>query len=89
MWWAKHPESRLLVKIDFFILSFCCVTYFFNYLDRSNLTNAYVSGMEEELGFEGNQFNVINTVFTVGYILGRSLLIWHSPTFHRASSSRL
>ncbi|KAL4865108.1 hypothetical protein BDV12DRAFT_155808 [Aspergillus spectabilis] len=71
MWWAKDPESRLLVKIDFFILSFCCVTYFFNYLDRSNLTNAYVSGMEEELGFEGNQFNVINTVFTVGYILGQ------------------
>lgn len=65
------PERRLLCKIDFFILSFCCVTYFFNYLDRSNLTNAYVSGMQEELGFQGNQLNVINTVFTVGYILGQ------------------
>ena len=39
--------------------------YFTNYLDRSNLNNAYVSGMKEELGFEGNQLNVINTVFTV------------------------
>ncbi|KAL3481355.1 major facilitator superfamily domain-containing protein [Aspergillus californicus] len=71
MWWIKNPERRLLAKIDFFILSFCCVTYFFNYLDRSNLTNAYVSGMEEELAFEGNQLNVINTIFTVGYILGQ------------------
>lgn len=65
------PERRLLWKIDFFILSFCCVTYFFNYLDRSNLTNAYVSGMQEELAFHGNQLNVINTVFTVGYIIGQ------------------
>lgn len=65
------PERRLLFKIDFFILTFCCVTYFFNYLDRSNLTNAYVSGMKEELGFEGNQLTVINTVFTVGYIIGQ------------------
>lgn len=65
------PERRLLCKVDFFILSFCCVTYFFNYLDRSNLTNAYVSGMKEELGFRGNQLNVINTIFTVGYIVGQ------------------
>lgn len=40
-------------------------------LDRSNLANAYVSGMKEELGFVGNQFNQINTCFTVGYILGQ------------------
>ncbi|KAL6232364.1 hypothetical protein BDW75DRAFT_22444 [Aspergillus navahoensis] len=71
MRWAKDPETKLLVKIDWFILSFCCVTYFFNYLDRSNLTNAYVSGMEEELSFHGNQLNQINTVFTVGYIIGQ------------------
>ncbi|KAM3085784.1 hypothetical protein ACMFMG_002845 [Clarireedia jacksonii] len=42
-----------------------------NYLDRSNLANAYVSGMKEELGFVGKQYNLINTVFTVGYIIGQ------------------
>ncbi|TAQ88360.1 hypothetical protein B7494_g3303 [Chlorociboria aeruginascens] len=45
--------------------------YFMNYLDRSNLTAAYVSGMKVELAFHGNQFNVINTVFTVGYVVGQ------------------
>jgi ACS family pantothenate transporter-like MFS transporter len=59
-------EGKLLRKIDAFILSFCCLCYFANYLDRSNLNNAYVSGMKEELNFKGNQLNVINTVFTVG-----------------------
>ncbi|KAH2225012.1 hypothetical protein KXV37_007631 [Aspergillus fumigatus] len=64
-------ESKLRFKIDFFILTFCCITYFFNYLDRANLSNAYVSGMKEELAFHDNQLNVINTIFTVGYILGQ------------------
>ncbi|CAK7272458.1 hypothetical protein SEPCBS119000_005134 [Sporothrix epigloea] len=67
-----RPGERALVqKIDFFILSFCCISYFVNYLDRSNLTNAYVSGMKEDLSFVGNQLNVINTCFTVGYIIGQ------------------
>ncbi|KAJ5241700.1 Pantothenate transporter liz1 [Penicillium citrinum] len=64
-------EAKLLRKIDTFILSFCCLCYFANYLDRSNLNNAYVSGMKEELDFKGNELNVINTVFTVGYIVGQ------------------
>ncbi|KAJ0423036.1 major facilitator superfamily domain-containing protein [Aspergillus carlsbadensis] len=64
-------ERKLLRKLDAFILSFCCLCYFANYLDRTNLNNAYVSGMREELNFQGNQLNQINTVFTVGYIVGQ------------------
>ncbi|KAG6366097.1 hypothetical protein INS49_000273 [Diaporthe citri] len=67
-----RPGERLLVqKVDFFILTFCCLSYFMNYLDRSNLANAYVSGMKEEIGFVGDQLNQINTCFTVGYVLGQ------------------
>jgi ACS family pantothenate transporter-like MFS transporter len=40
-------------------------------LDRTNLANAYVSGMKEDLGFQGDQLNQINTCFTVGYVLGQ------------------
>ncbi|KAK7416652.1 hypothetical protein QQZ08_011918 [Neonectria magnoliae] len=64
-------ESVLIQKVDFFILTFCCLSYFVNYLDRSNLANAYVSGMKDELGFVGDQLNQINTCFTVGYVLGQ------------------
>ncbi|PGH01800.1 hypothetical protein AJ80_08967 [Polytolypa hystricis UAMH7299] len=68
---SKPGEKKLLRKLDFFILTFCCLMYFANYLDRSNLNNAYVSGMKEDLDFQGNQLNLINTIFTVGYILGQ------------------
>ncbi|KAI0393894.1 MFS general substrate transporter [Xylariaceae sp. FL0594] len=67
-----QPGERALVrKIDFFILSFCCLSYFTNYLDRSNLNNAYVSGMKEELGFVGNQLNQVSAAFTSGYVVGQ------------------
>ncbi|KAK8057304.1 MFS general substrate transporter [Apiospora saccharicola] len=41
-----------------------------NYLDRQNLANAYVSGMKEEIGFTGIQYNLTVTIFLVGYIVG-------------------
>ncbi|RDW75527.1 hypothetical protein BP6252_06669 [Coleophoma cylindrospora] len=63
-------ERALLRKVDTFILSYLCLSQFVNYLDRSNLANAYVSGMKEEVGFVGNAYNKTVTIFTVGYIIG-------------------
>ncbi|KAG2751526.1 MFS general substrate transporter [Suillus brevipes Sb2] len=72
--WGEIPSSklerRLLLKLDWFILSYCCLMYFTNYLDRANVNNAYVSGMRQELNMQGNDFNKINTIFTCGYIVG-------------------
>ncbi|KAM5352620.1 hypothetical protein ACJ41O_005342 [Fusarium nematophilum] len=67
----KPGERRLVQKIDFFILTFCCLSYLVNYLDRSNINNAYVSGMREDLGFQGDQLNQIFTCFTIGYVFGQ------------------
>ncbi|KAI1175800.1 major facilitator superfamily domain-containing protein [Nemania sp. FL0916] len=64
-------ERKLVRKIDFFILTFCCLSYFTNYLDRTNLNNAYVSGMKEELGFVGDQLNQVQAAFTAGYVVGQ------------------
>ncbi|KAI1194745.1 major facilitator superfamily domain-containing protein [Nemania serpens] len=64
-------EKKLVRKIDFFILTFCCLSYFTNYLDRSNINNAYISGMKEELGFVGDQLTQIQAAFTAGYVVGQ------------------
>lgn len=71
IFWGPRPstseERKLLFKIDWFVLSFCCLLYWVNYLDRLNLSNAYVSGMKEDLNMRADQFNLINTCFSVGY----------------------
>ncbi|KAI9739554.1 MAG: hypothetical protein M1834_006270 [Cirrosporium novae-zelandiae] len=45
---------------------------FFNkYLDQQNVTNAYSSGMSDDLGFgPGNELSKMNTYFNIGIILG-------------------
>ncbi|BGP44626.1 hypothetical protein JCM10450v2_000440 [Rhodotorula kratochvilovae] len=56
--------------------------YFSNYLDRANLSAAYVSGMKEALGMTGNDLNKVNTCFTVGYtiaMLPQNLLVQVVP----------
>jgi ACS family pantothenate transporter-like MFS transporter len=45
--------------------------YWSNYLNRANFTNAYVSGMKEDLHFKGNEYSQVNVVFTIGYIVGQ------------------
>lgn len=72
--WGKPPASKaerdLLFKIDWFVLSYVCLNYWINYIDRSNYSNAYLSGMQEALHMTGFEYNTVNTCFTVGYTIG-------------------
>lgn len=78
-------EKKLLFKIDLFILTYGCLAYFTKWLDQANLSNAYVSGMREDLQMYGNQYNLASTCFSVGQILGpipaNILLTWIPPRF--------
>ncbi|TCD64346.1 hypothetical protein EIP91_004215 [Steccherinum ochraceum] len=68
--WDKPPEERkFLAKLDASRVadSVCLSTY----LDQQNVTNAYVSGMKEDLGLHGNQLNYITTAWTCGYVIGQ------------------
>ncbi|GAV54277.1 hypothetical protein ZYGR_0AK07800 [Zygosaccharomyces rouxii] len=71
--WGNAPadprERKLLFKTDVLVMSFVCLNYWINYVDRTNVSNAYVSGMKEDLHMTGDDFNLINTLFTVGYIV--------------------
>jgi len=46
-------------------------------IDTSNITNAFVSGMKEDLHLYGNEYNYIVVAWTIGYIIGQlvSLLL--------------
>jgi MFS transporter, ACS family, pantothenate transporter len=73
LWHPKgttRSEKKLLHKIDFFILTYGCLAFFTKWLDQANLSNAYVSGMREDLEMFGTEFNLAVTCFQVGQILG-------------------
>ncbi|KAF4873163.1 putative transporter SEO1 [Colletotrichum siamense] len=40
-------ERRVILKLDFFILTYAFVGFWILYIDRGILTNAYISGMRE------------------------------------------
>ncbi|TFK48144.1 MFS general substrate transporter [Heliocybe sulcata] len=70
--WDKSPEERrFLNKLDACLLSYAALSYFSKYLDQQNITNAYVSGMQEDLKLHGNQLNYITTAWTCGYVIGQ------------------
>ena len=49
------------------------ILYLLSHIDRGNIGNAKIEGMDKDLGFTGNQYNIVSTIFFVPYIIfGRS-----------------
>lgn len=53
-------------KLDFYLITILSLGYFIKNLDSSNISNAFVSGMKEDLSMNGDQVNLIDTAWTVG-----------------------
>ncbi|PMD33348.1 MFS general substrate transporter [Hyaloscypha variabilis F] len=63
-------EERAFVwRLDLIFLTIGFLGYTFKYLDQSNISNAYVSGMKEDLKLYGNQLNYFTTYFNIGYMI--------------------
>ncbi|KAI0602370.1 major facilitator superfamily transporter [Biscogniauxia sp. FL1348] len=66
----RTPEERDLVRrLDIFLMTFGCISQVIKYLDQQNISNAYVSGMKEDLGLYGNELNYFTTYFNVAYCI--------------------
>ncbi|ORY88672.1 major facilitator superfamily domain-containing protein [Leucosporidium creatinivorum] len=78
-WFSKTDtpaERRLIVKLDLLIVLFSVACYWVKYLDQTNISNAYVSGMSKELGFHGNELVQFQTVYIVGAAVMQLPFIW-------------
>ncbi|KAF7155645.1 hypothetical protein CNMCM5623_008187 [Aspergillus felis] len=65
----EKRERLLIRKIDFYILPLVVLLYLFSFLDRVNIGNARLYGLEEDLGLVGNQYQVAVSIFFVTYCL--------------------
>ncbi|RMZ82981.1 hypothetical protein DV737_g1792, partial [Chaetothyriales sp. CBS 132003] len=66
---SSVSEGKLVTKIDLHVVPVLSVMYLVAFLDRTNVANAAIFGLQEDLGLVGNQYNTALTVFFVPYIL--------------------
>ncbi|KAL6365812.1 hypothetical protein LRP88_00389 [Fusarium phalaenopsidis] len=62
-------EKSLLRKLDAKLLPAVGVLYLLSFLDRSNVGNARIEGMVDDLNMTGNQYLTGLTLYFVGYVL--------------------
>ncbi|KAK9451599.1 major facilitator superfamily domain-containing protein [Limtongia smithiae] len=62
-------EQSICFKLDWRLLPALSIMYLFNSLDKSNLGNAKTDGIDIDLGFTGNQYNTLLSVFYAPYVL--------------------
>ncbi|KAH8924695.1 putative pantothenate transporter [Atractiella rhizophila] len=73
-WYPKRlpeEERKLLFKLDLSLLIYGCLSFFVKFLDQTNITNAYVSGMREDLKLFGNELNYLNQFYYGGYVVAQ------------------
>ncbi|OLN97993.1 Pantothenate transporter FEN2 [Colletotrichum chlorophyti] len=62
-------ERAFLWRLDLFFLTIGFLGYMFKYIDQTNISNAYVSGMKEDLHLYGDELNYFTTFFNIGYMI--------------------
>lgn len=75
---------KLIWKLDLHLLPPLFLLYFVSLIDRVNIGNARLQGLEEDLGMAGNQFNVALCIIFIGLILFEV-----GSSFHRYCSIML
>ncbi|KAL2854737.1 major facilitator superfamily domain-containing protein [Aspergillus pseudodeflectus] len=73
-WFADQdtPEERkLILKLDALIVPYAFLAYWVKYVDQANINNAYVSGLREDLNLHGNELVRLQTMYTVGAVVGQ------------------
>jgi len=77
----KALDSRITRKIDLRVVPMLCMLYLTAYLDRTNIGNAKLLGLEKELKMPANGYNTAVWTFFLTFVLMEvpsNLLMTHS-----------
>lgn len=74
---------RLNRKLDLHVLPPLFILYFLSFLDRGNIGNARIQGLEASLGMSGQDYSIALCIFFIPYVLfevpSNLILKWLSP----------
>lgn len=66
--WTEAEENALRRKLDFHIVPLVTLLYLLCFLDRANVGNARIQGMETDLKLVGYRFNWALSIFYMTYL---------------------
>ncbi|KAK0615671.1 major facilitator superfamily domain-containing protein [Bombardia bombarda] len=62
-------EARLRWKIDLYVIPTVAILYLFCFIDRANIGNAKIAGLEKDLHMSGYDYNILLSIFSISYII--------------------
>lgn len=65
----RKAEAKLRLKIDLMIVPTVSLLYLFCFIDRANVGNARLAGLEKDLNLSGYDYNTVLSVFYISYII--------------------
>ncbi|KAK2608743.1 hypothetical protein QQS21_002732 [Conoideocrella luteorostrata] len=64
-----RDESRVRLKMDFCLIPLVSLLYLLAFIDRSNIGNARLAGLEKDLNLQGYDYNAALSIFYISYIV--------------------
>ncbi|KAL2273610.1 hypothetical protein FJTKL_04206 [Diaporthe vaccinii] len=68
---VPKDEARFLTKLDLTLISSSALGVMCRYLDQVNITNAFNSGMKEDLALYGKELNYATAIWSAAYVFGQ------------------
>ncbi|KAK5043574.1 hypothetical protein LTR84_011381 [Exophiala bonariae] len=66
-------DRKLMWKVDLWLIPWLCLLYLLSFLDRTNIGNARLAGLETDLEMVGHDYNNSLTIFFISYALAEPL----------------
>lgn len=66
-------DRKLLWKLDLQLIPWLALLYLISFLDRTNIGNAKIDGLQEDLNLTNNEYNDTLTIFFISYSLSEPL----------------
>lgn len=66
---SSPAEKRLLRKLDIHVVPILMILFLLAFLDRINIGNARLQGLEKDLNMAGHDYNIALLIFFIPYVL--------------------
>ncbi|GKZ93373.1 hypothetical protein AnigIFM59636_006444 [Aspergillus niger] len=67
----EHLDKAVLMKLDYYFLPCVTIMLLMSYLDRINVSNARLAGMQDDLHMSDTEWSAGISLFYVGYIISQ------------------